>query len=281
MARQSYDKSSKWLIQHHANAILYLGGARQVRRWSALQAEVVQPGKLPDGLIQATLAGEKEPHYFLLEIATYAEKRVVRQVMDGLTLSYQYLRQLPEVLVLVLHPKGRYRVERRHEVRSRLGWSALAGEWNVIELWTLSAEELLAADNVGLVPWAALAEFEGEPATLLSRCRERIEELGSVSEQNRLLAVTEVLASLRYPSQELLAILGGRRTMSEFPIIQEIVTEKLQDQILEFLKGRFEEVPAELVKLVRSVQKEKKLAQLSRYAGACPDLKAFRARLLS
>ncbi len=98
MARQSYDKSSKWLIQHHANAILYLGGARQVRRWSALQAEVVQPGKLPDGLIQATLAGDKEPHYFLLEIATYAEKRVVRQVMDDLTLSYQYLRELPEVL---------------------------------------------------------------------------------------------------------------------------------------------------------------------------------------
>src|SRR5262245_12113035 len=139
MPRQSFDKSSKWLIQHHGNAILYLGGARHVRRWSALQAEVVQPSKLPDGLIQATLAGEKAPHHFLREIATYAEKRVPKQMLDDLMLSYQHLGKLPEVLVLVLRPKGRYRVEEGRQERSELGWSSLAGKWKVIELWTLPA----------------------------------------------------------------------------------------------------------------------------------------------
>src|SRR5262249_49884732 len=150
----------------------------------ALQAEVVQPGKVPDGLIQASLAGRKGPHYFLLEVATYAEKRVV----DDLTLASQHLGELPEVLVLILSPKGSYEVERRHELRSKLGWARQVSEWTVRELWKVPAEQLLAASDPGLVPWAALAGFEGEPEALLRRCRERIEELAPGAEQDRLLA---------------------------------------------------------------------------------------------
>jgi len=37
--------------------------------------------------------------------------------------------------------------------RSRLQWSRLACGWKVVELWQLAAEELLAAGDVGLVPW--------------------------------------------------------------------------------------------------------------------------------
>jgi hypothetical protein len=32
-----YDKSSKWLIQHHGNSILRLAGVEGVVSWSALQ----------------------------------------------------------------------------------------------------------------------------------------------------------------------------------------------------------------------------------------------------
>jgi hypothetical protein len=46
-----YDKSSKWLIQHHGNALLRLGGTGNVVSWRPLQAEVVQPRKLCDGLL--------------------------------------------------------------------------------------------------------------------------------------------------------------------------------------------------------------------------------------
>jgi hypothetical protein len=33
-----YDRSSKWLIQHHGDSLLRLGGLRDVRSWGPLQA---------------------------------------------------------------------------------------------------------------------------------------------------------------------------------------------------------------------------------------------------
>src|SRR5215475_12659545 len=59
MARQDFDKSSKWMLQHHARGILFLGGIREVRQCRALQAEVVQPRRLPDGLLEVHLKGHK------------------------------------------------------------------------------------------------------------------------------------------------------------------------------------------------------------------------------
>ena len=40
----------------------------------------------------------------------------------------------------------------------------LACGWKVAELWRLVAEELLAAGDVGLVPWVPLTHFQGAPA---------------------------------------------------------------------------------------------------------------------
>jgi hypothetical protein len=55
---QGYDKSSKWLIQHHGDSILRLAGIRDIESWKPLQAELVQPRQLPDGLIEAQLRGQ-------------------------------------------------------------------------------------------------------------------------------------------------------------------------------------------------------------------------------
>src|SRR5207253_6642355 len=63
MAHHQYDKSSKWLIQKHGNGILYLGGIRHVRAWRALQAELVQPSQLPDGLLEVFFHGRSTPDY--------------------------------------------------------------------------------------------------------------------------------------------------------------------------------------------------------------------------
>jgi hypothetical protein len=46
-----YDKSSKWLIQHHGDSILRLAGVHDIESWRSVQAEQVQPRRLPDGLI--------------------------------------------------------------------------------------------------------------------------------------------------------------------------------------------------------------------------------------
>jgi hypothetical protein len=50
---QEYDRSSKWLIQHHGDSILRLAGIRDIDSWRPLQAELVQPRQLPDGLIES------------------------------------------------------------------------------------------------------------------------------------------------------------------------------------------------------------------------------------
>jgi hypothetical protein len=72
---QEYDKSSKWLIQHHGDSILRLVGIGGIASWRPLQAELVQPRRLPDGLIEALLRGEDQADLFILELATYPEKR--------------------------------------------------------------------------------------------------------------------------------------------------------------------------------------------------------------
>jgi hypothetical protein len=59
-----YDKSSKWLIQHHGDSILRLAGVQDIGSWKPLQAELVQNRRLPDGLIEARLYGQAEPHLF-------------------------------------------------------------------------------------------------------------------------------------------------------------------------------------------------------------------------
>jgi hypothetical protein len=64
------DKSGKWLIQHHGDAILRLGGVTDFVRWQAAQAELVLPTGLPDGLLYGWRAGHNRPESYLIEIAT-------------------------------------------------------------------------------------------------------------------------------------------------------------------------------------------------------------------
>jgi hypothetical protein len=281
MARHEFDKSSKWLLQKHGKGILFLGGLRDVRSCRALQAEMVQPRQLPDGLLEVYVEGSAEPVHVVVEVSTYPEKRAREQGLDDLTLAYQQLGVLPELLIVVLCRKGRFRVGDKHEVRSRLGWSKLAGAWKPVELWTLKAEELLAAPDVGLVPWATLADFSERPEALLERCRRRIEELARPDERANLLAVSQVLAKLRFDTPEMLAILGGRQVMIESPLIQEIVAERFHEAILTLLAARFGSLPVEITTRVQSISKEKTLLDLNTFAGTCPDLNAFRERLLS
>src|SRR4051794_40004600 len=101
-----YDRSSKWLIQHHGDSILRLAGVRDIAEWRPLQAELVQPRRLPDGLIEVRCQGQIETAPFVLEVATYPEARVAQQALHDMALVLLDRGVLPEMLVLVLHPKG-------------------------------------------------------------------------------------------------------------------------------------------------------------------------------
>jgi hypothetical protein len=129
-----------------------------------------------------------------------------------------------------------------------------------------------------------------------------------------LLAVTQVLAYLRYNDVGLLTILGGRRIMLESPLIDELVLEKYGDVIAEktreaheagreaareaaqeavqeavqeaaresivtVLEARFGDLPSDLLKQIATVVDQKDLKQLIRATGTCPDLDAFRGLL--
>ena len=69
MDAQPYDRSSKWLIEHHGDAILRLAGIRDLDSWRPLPPELVQPRKLPDGLIEAHRRDHAEPGLFIVEVS--------------------------------------------------------------------------------------------------------------------------------------------------------------------------------------------------------------------
>src|SRR5262249_16205706 len=151
----------------------------------------------PDGLLEARFAGSAEPRLVLVEVATYPEPRVVKQVQDDIRLVRQARGVLPDALVLCLCPRGKYRVPEQAEEQSPLGWVSESLRWKVVEVWTLSAEELLAAPRVGIVPWVLLARYDGPPEVLLQRCRDRLDREG-VAQKANLLAVTQVFAKLKF-----------------------------------------------------------------------------------
>jgi hypothetical protein len=64
-------------------------------------------------------------------------------------------------------------------------------------LWTLPAAELLAAGDVGLIPWVPLADSADPPDVVLRRCRDAIDERASAAEKPNLLAVTQILRDSR------------------------------------------------------------------------------------
>lgn len=283
MPHQVFDKSSKWLLEHHGSSVLRLAGLREVTACRSLQADVVQPRQLPDGLLEVRLRGRSRPQSILVEIATYPEPRVVRQAADDAMLVYQARGVLPEVLTLILRERGSYRVPSEFEARSELGWTTLHCSWKVVELWQVPAEELLVAADVGILPWVPLARFEGSPRDILQRCRDRIDREASYQERGNLLAVSQVLTKLRFPDPQLLALFGGRKIMIDSPLIRELVAENTQqtlhEAILRFLGGRFGAVSDALAARIKSVRRKKELDDLILFAAQCRDLGTFETRL--
>jgi hypothetical protein len=279
--RDDYDRSSKWMIQHHGDSILRLGRIGGVKSWRSLQADLVQPRRLPDGLLEVFFEDQTEAALFILELATYPEPRVLQQVLRDSMLVFLDRDKLPEMLTLVLHPRGNFRITGTAEFQSQRGLSQWLAKWRVVELWTLPAEELLAANDIGLIPWVPLTQFQGPPEPVLQQCRERIDQHAAAEERANLLVVTQVLTRLRYNDPQLLTILGGSRIMIESPLIQEIVARSRQEWILKLLEARFGSVPPDVALYLRAIMDEQKLEDLNIRAALCSDLQAFRNLLES
>ncbi|MDP6115504.1 MAG: hypothetical protein QGG53_26895 [Planctomycetota bacterium] len=279
----TYDKSSKWLIQHHGDSILRLAGFTSVEEWRPLQAELVQPTQLPDGLLEAQLSGRESPNLFVVEIGTYPENRLYDQLTRDALLVFLDRMVVPEVVVLILHPKGNLQISDFAEFESELGLASLRLRWRVVELWKLDAEELLATNDPGLMPWVSLTEFTDPPEEVLRRCRQTIDQEAKPAEQTNLLAVSQVLAKLRFDDVNILNLFGGKQVMIESPLIQELVDEAVlsqkQKDILQILKVRFGDVPAEVSAKVEAKRALDELEPLFDASATAPSLDAFKERL--
>jgi hypothetical protein len=94
------------MIGHFGDALLRLAGVHGFSNWRALAPEVVQPKQLPDGLLEVFFPGRSAADLFLLEIATFPERRIDEQVLRDALLVWLDRRVLPEVISVVLRPKG-------------------------------------------------------------------------------------------------------------------------------------------------------------------------------
>jgi len=176
-----------------------------------MPGEIAQNRRYPDGLLQAFLGNDPKPHNVLIEVAAYPERRALKQALDDLALAYSALGHLPELVMFVLRPKGKFRIGDRHAIRSKLGLSQLEARWRTIELWTLPGEKFLAEGDAGIVPWVPLMQFDGPPEPVLERCAERIEREAEPQQRTDLLVVAQVMAGMRFPGLDLLTIFGGQK----------------------------------------------------------------------
>jgi hypothetical protein len=280
-----YDKSSKWLIQHHGDSILRLGGVREIVSWRALQAELIQPRRLPDGLIEAQLEGQVSPDPFVVEIFTYPDARAVHQALEDALQVYLDRKVLPEVLVVFLHPKGKLKIAGTATLRSNQGFTELNASWKIVRLWKVPVDELLELGDVGLIPWVPLARFDGPAEPILQRCRARIDQGAPPKERENLLAVTQVMARLRYNDQRLFQILGGRKAMIESPILRELKEEWTREaeikDLMTVLVARFGSRAEALQAALKAIDDEVRLKELLKHAARCRSLASFRKQLTS
>ena len=278
-----YDKSSKWLIQHFADSILRLAGVRCIVSWRSLQADFVQPRRLPDGFVEVRRRGQAKPDLFILEIATYPEARVAHQVLADAAMVYLDRQVLPEVVVLFLYPKGKAKALGDINLRSPQGLTNLKLSWRIAKLWEVPAQELLAAGDVGLIPWVPLTQFDGPPELIIRQCRDQIDQVTSPDEHLNLLAVTQCLTRLRYNIPKLFQILGGRKAMIESPLFQELKAEAEREttirHIMTILVGRFGSKAKELETEIKAISDEARLEELHLHAATCRTLGSFRKQL--
>jgi hypothetical protein len=155
-----------------------------------------------------------------------------------------------------------------------------SSEWKVVELWTVPAEELLAAGDVGMIPWVPLTHWDGPPEPIFRECRARIDQDALPGERENLLAVSQVLAGLRYDDPRLFQILGGREAMIESPVLQQLKAEWTQEgerkTIIKVLAARFGDEAEGLRTKLDMIDDETQLQELATLAAVCPDLAAFR-----
>jgi hypothetical protein len=282
--RFQYDKGGKWLIEHHADAILRLAGIGPIVSWKPLPGELVQSRQLPDGMVEVQLEGRSAPVLCLIEINTYSYSATADELLDDVLLTYLNRRVVPEVVAITLSTKDNVRIAEHVRLTSPMGHTRLEAGWRVVNLWELDAKSFLPLTDPGLAPWISLTKIDGPPEPVLQQCKDVIEAKSSGGERENLLTVTEILARLRFDPALLSTIFRRGGEMIESPLLDELFAErdiKTRRQILlESLEARFgTPVPADVSAAVRVIADEARLKSLLPLAYSSASLDEFRKAL--
>jgi hypothetical protein len=140
-----------------------------------------------------------------------------------------------------------------------------------------------SSGDVGLIPWVPLAQFDGSPEPIFQECRTRIDRDAAADERENLLAVTQILAGMRYNVPRLFQILGGEEAMIESPVLQEFLAKGTREAILktkrqsivQFLVARFGMDALSVRVALDAIRDDEKLDTLTEIAAKCPDLESF------
>jgi hypothetical protein len=89
-----------------------------------------------------------------------------------------------------------------------------------------------------------------------------------------------VLAGLKFPDPQMLALLGGSKVMIESPLIREERAGALRVAVVNLLKAHFAKVPAEVRRLLGEIRDEERLQKLIVLASRSESMEAFREQLL-
>jgi hypothetical protein len=299
MARDRKDRSVSWFMAHHGGSLLRLAPVGPVVAWHAAQTVLSFPKQIPDGLLDVTFASHAAPDPFLVEIESYPEQDTPEQIRKDVAMVLLTRGVLPDVVLVALRPKGNLALSRDQFLRSAHGLAELRLTVHLVNLWTVSAEELLATGDVGLIPWVPLADYSGPPEALLQECRQRIEQQGRPEERDNLLAITRVMAETRYNDARLLSVLGGpimsfEKVLLETPAGQRFIEQKAaegrqmaeaaaretaRNAVLRTLRRRFRAVPEDLAGQLATIQEQQRLDDLLDVAIDCPNVDAFRRAL--
>jgi len=151
----------------------------------------------------------------------------------------------------------------------------------------LAGRRIVVHPRRKVIPWVPLSYIDGPPEPVLRECRARIDAQAPPGELENMLAVTQVLARFRDNDPGILALFGGRQSMIESPLIQELEAEftskathkAMHKSILVVLEARFGTIPEDVRTAVQRVQDESALLALTQLAARCPDLDEFREGL--
>jgi len=275
---QDKDRGAKWLIEHHGDAILKLAGIEGIASWKAVHSEVIAPRRLPDGILEVKFADSSTPTSFLIEVETHADHRAAEQIFEDVLLMRIERGIVPNAILVVLKPRGKVRIANRREETSSFSATKVAATWQVVELWNLQSDDLLAQDDVGLIPWVPLTQMSGPPDRVLQQCRNRIDRLAAPSQREPLLVATAILSTVLFDDQ-MLGILGVSETMIESPYLDRIVEKRerraeqraVRSAVITVLRSRFGTVPASLQAKLDLIDEPARLEQLLEFASVCPD----------